>query len=176
MDSSFVQSEGRGRLARLVLLLAAIGVAAVAVAAVMIRAAPDETGRWHVDPLSAERTGKPNDYLVLPEGMNGDADATMPLGPVPALALMERFEAVALSSPRVTRIAGGPQLLFATYVQRSAIFGFPDYISVRAVQAEDGAALAIWSRSRYGHSDLGVNRRRIEGWLEALGAAEPPDK
>lgn len=158
----------RGRMARLLVLLAVVLVAAGAVTSFVVRAAPENPQAWHVDPLGAPRTGRANDYLVLPEGMNAPADRSMAPRLVSALELMERFDAIARSAPRVKRIAGGPQLLFATYVQRSAVFGFPDYISVRAVEGEDGAALAIWSRSRYGHSDFGVNRARIEGWLEAL--------
>lgn len=133
-----------------------------------MRLAPDDPAVWHTDPLGAVRSGAPNDYLVLPEGMNGPADRSMAPRAVSALELMTQFDGVALAAPRVQRIAGGPQLLFATYVQRSALFGFPDYISVRAVEGEDGAALAVWSRARFGYADLGVNRARVEGWLAAL--------
>ena len=66
-------------------------------------------------------------------------------------------------------MAGSLDDLWITYVQRSMVFGFPDYISVRAVEVEDGSALIIWSRSRYGHSDLGANKRRIDGWLKQIG-------
>jgi uncharacterized protein (DUF1499 family) len=56
-----------------------------------------------------------------------------------------------------------------TYVQRSRFWGFPDYVSVRAVDLGDGSsALAIFSRSRYGASDLGVNRARVDAWLARL--------
>ena len=60
--------------------------------------------------------------------------------------------------------------LAATYVQTSALLAFPDYISVKAVPVGDGAGLVIWSRSRFGKSDLGVNRERIEEWLAKLGS------
>ncbi len=89
------------------------------------------------------------------------------------------FDAVALSEPRTTRLAGAPAEGWTTYVQRSGLFGFPDYISVRVIEAEggDGAMLAIYSRSRYGHSDLGVNAKRIRRWLSTvqkrLGVEEP---
>jgi uncharacterized protein (DUF1499 family) len=35
------------------------------------------------------------------------------------------------------------------------------------------ARLVLWSRSVYGQSDLGVNRKRVAAWLAALGAAVP---
>jgi uncharacterized protein (DUF1499 family) len=47
--------------------------------------------------------------------------------------------------------------------------GFPDYISVRAVAAEDGGArLTIFSRLRFGQDDLRVNRDRVERWLSEV--------
>jgi uncharacterized protein (DUF1499 family) len=32
----------------------------------------------------------------------------------------------------------------------------------------DGSTIAIYSRSRFGYSDLGVNQRRVEEWMTAL--------
>ncbi len=62
--------------------------------------------------------------------------------------------------------------LMITYVQRSRVFGFPDCLTVKAVAIEStgeaGAGLIIWSRARYGRSDFGVNRARVEAWLAAL--------
>ena len=54
-------------------------------------------------------------------------------------------------------------------MQRSRFIGFPDYVTVKAVALERGAALIVYSRSRYGRSDFGVNRTRVEAWLAALG-------
>jgi uncharacterized protein (DUF1499 family) len=46
---------------------------------------------------------------------------------------------------------------------------FPDYITLRTVDLGDGVSgIAVWSRSRYGYSDLGVNRERVEKLLAAL--------
>jgi uncharacterized protein (DUF1499 family) len=83
---------------------------------------------------------------------------------------MERLHAIATGEPRTEVVAGSPQEGHVTYVQRSLVFGFPDYISVRAMETEGGTALAVFSRARFGHSDLGVNRERVERWLEALGS------
>ncbi len=129
-----------------------------------------DPARWHVDPLTAERTGKPNDYLVAPAGRAAaSVDRVFaPVGESPE-ALMARFHAVAMEAPRVEVVAGAPEEGWVSYVQRSAVFGFPDYVSVKAVPVEGGAALAIWSRARYGHSDLGVNAARVERWLAAMG-------
>lgn len=143
--------------AALLLMLGVIGV----------RSVGHDAGRWHVDPLAAERSGKPNDALVLPPGRErGDIES--PVFAMTPKALAQAFHEVALAAPRTALIAGGPDAPFATYVQRSAWIGWPDYISARAVEAEGGAALAVWSRARFGRSDLGVNRARVERWLERL--------
>jgi len=67
-------------------------------------------------------------------------------------------------------VAGDLDSLMITYVQRSRVFGFPDYLTVRAVATAGGAGLIIWSRARYGRGDFGVNRARVEAWLALLDA------
>ncbi len=146
----------------LVGLLVVMAVAGVA----YVRLAPDDPALWHVDPLSGASTGRPNEARIAPPG-GAAADIESPVFALTPEALMRRFDAVAMADARVTRLAGGREALFATYVQRSATAGWPDYISVRAVAVEGGAALAVWSRSRYGYSDMGVNRARVERWLAA---------
>ena len=52
---------------------------------------------------------------------------------------------------------------------RSALLNFPDLVTVQVEQvAADRSTLVIWSRSVYGRSDFGVNRKRTEAWLAAL--------
>ena len=82
------------------------------------------------------------------------------------------FDAAVLAQPRVERIAGDPSEGFMTYRQRSLVFGFPDYVSVRTLPAAGGSTLAIWSRSRYGRSDFGVNAERVSTWLGLLQPLE----
>jgi uncharacterized protein (DUF1499 family) len=144
-------------------------LAGVAVLAIIMRLVPDDPAVWHVDPVTAQRTGAPNDYLVAPEGAT--AAAPDRIAEVRALQpgdLLRSFDAVAMRAPRTEQIAGSADEGWITYVQRSRVFGFPDYVSVRAVEVPGGSALIVWSRSRFGHGDFGVNRARVEGWLAAL--------
>ena len=46
--------------------------------------------------------------------------------------------------------------------------GFPDAISIRLMPEGAGTKLEIFSRSRYGYSDLGVNAARVAAWIAAL--------
>ncbi|MEM7423145.1 MAG: DUF1499 domain-containing protein, partial [Pseudomonadota bacterium] len=125
---------------------------------------------WHVDPAVAERTGRPNDFLVAPEGATqaqpDQASSTYNVAPRELLFLLD---AVAGQSSATSVLAGSLDDLWITYVQRTAVAGFPDYISVKAVETDGGAALIIWSRSRFGHSDFGVNRKRVQAWLAQIG-------
>lgn len=148
----------------------AIAFAIVATAAVLyVRTAPSDPTAWHVDPMAAERTGRPNDFLVRPPGFFG-ADMESRIYPLAIGTLSRAFDAVAASEPRVSRLAGNPDEGFVTYVARSRLIGFPDYVSVRVVPAGDGVALAIWSRARFGYGDGGVNQARVERWIEGAEA------
>ena len=76
-----------------------------------------------------------------------------------------RLDALVRDTPRTQVLAGSLAQGMLTYVTRSAFFGFPDYTTVR----QRGAHLEIYARLRFGRSDLGVNRARVEQWLSALG-------
>jgi uncharacterized protein (DUF1499 family) len=58
---------------------------------------------------------------------------------------------------------------------RSLLFRFPDLISALFLDEKGGkSTIAVYSRSVYGHSDLGVNRARIMGWITELNSAIAP--
>jgi len=143
----------------LVILLILAGMA-------YIRLAPSDPARWHVDPLAATDPGQGGVHLVPGGPESAPIFATDPA------ALLAAFDRIALAEPRTRRLAGTPEDGHVTYIARSRWVGFPDYVSVKAVAAEGGATLAILSRLRFGASDLGVNRARVERWLDALQAAQ----
>ena len=61
------------------------------------------------------------------------------------------------------------RVVFVTYVQTSALFAFPDYISVKFIEIDaNTSTLAVFSRSRLGKNDLGVNKKRVTAWLDQL--------
>ena len=102
-------------------------------------------------------------------------DAAAPVYALPPVVLLAAFDRVARAEPRVQVLAGSVASGRITYVVRSRLVGFPDYLTVRALPAQGGGAtLAIFSRQRFGLKDMGVNRARVEAWLAALAAALPP--
>jgi len=144
------------------LILAALGVGFV----LWVRSAKDDPLVWHVDPLTVVKGGKPNRYLMLPD----NTPSKSPMFEVSALELAAAFDRVAMAQPRVSLLAGSVDELWMTYVQRTALMRYPDYISVKVIGNTDGSAtLAIYSRSRFGRSDFGVNRARVKMWIKALG-------
>jgi uncharacterized protein (DUF1499 family) len=158
-------------------LARALGLAVIAGFAVISLSGHDPA-RWHIDPASLTLRGSPNEFLAaVPGATKAVPHARAPVYSESPRALLARFDAIALAQSRTKRIAGDPDSLMITYVQRSRIIGFPDYITVKAIAPEasqetglpeGGAGLIVYSRSRYGQGDFGVNRSRVEAWLAAL--------
>jgi len=64
------------------------------------------------------------------------------------------------------------------FLVRTRLMRYPDTVVVEVIeQGPNLSTLALYSRSQIGRSDFGVNRRRIERWVERIGAhaaREPP--
>ena len=114
-----------------------------------VRFAPSDPTVWHV-PVEA----------------SGDADmAGGALRVIPADGdTLARADQYMLSLPRTEVLAGAVDRDRITYVTRSRVFGFPDYTTLEYVDGQ----LRAFARLRFGQSDLGVNRMRLEGLLAAL--------
>lgn len=145
-------------------MLYAIGLIVVIVVTFLgyVRFAADDADRWHRDPAGKTATKAINDFVVAPSG--GDMES--PVFDMTPEALMTAFQRMALAQPNTTLL--GERDGFATYVQRTKLVAYPDYISVRAVPAAGGSQLYVYSRSRYGRSDFGVNKTRVLAWLKKL--------
>ncbi len=115
-------------------------------------------------------TDKPNQFLVCPPGScEADPQADSPVFDVSVEQLRERWRDVVAAQPRVELLAEDEEGQQFDYVQRSARFRFPDIVTVRFISiAPDQSTLAIYSRSVYGRSDFGANKRRITNWLARL--------
>jgi uncharacterized protein (DUF1499 family) len=125
-----------------------------------------------VDFSTLKLVDKPNQYLVCPAGeCAGQAHAASPVYAVPAARLKAAWTAVVMRQPRVRVIGDEAGTGEMAVVQRSKLMRFPDTVTVAFVPlADDRSTLYIYSRSTYGHSDLGVNEKRIKAWLAELSA------
>ncbi len=121
------------------------------------------------------RRKSPNDALACPPGLcPAISDLVAPVYPVPAQALRQALAEVLKREERLQRVASDDAAMTDRYVQRSKLLHFPDTITVRFLDRPGGTStVALYSRSQLGHSDLGINRARIERWLAALTAAVP---
>lgn len=123
-----------------------------------------------------ERRASPNDALACRKDVcKAPADIEAMLYPVTARGLRIAFAKMIASEPRVTTVDTNAATLTDRYIQRTGWFGFPDTIVVQFFDRPDGqSTLAIYSRSQFGESDLGVNKARVERWLSKLAEQVQP--
>lgn len=142
------------------IFLALILIAAVG-AAVWFRMAPMPAETWHVDPATVSPPTTPNFELLT-----GAAAPRVPGSPTEVMMRLDR----AAKSDRAERIAGDPADGFVTYVVRSRLMGFPDAVSIRLHPEGEMTRIDIFSRSRFGQSDMGVNGSRVARWIAAAAS------
>lgn len=113
--------------------------------------------KFHVDPTVAETPSHPGFYR---ETQAFD---------MPADTLATNIASIIISTPRTTLLAGDLSKDYASFVTRSAFWGFADIASVKVTPLDDGRSeLTIFSRLRHGYSDVGVNEARVKNWLGQL--------
>ncbi len=143
-------------------------VAAVVALLIYIRVAPSRAADWHETKLPAMGLGQfpAESGYVEQRAVRGDGRAEM--------AALDR---IIRATPRTMGLVGTLESGKMTYVTRSRVCGFPDYTTVSLVTdaATGQPALQVFGRLRFGRSDLGVNRARIEGWLAQLDAGTGTD-
>ena len=84
-------------------------------------------------------------------------------------ALSAKVRDVLAREPRTELVARDSAGLRLVFVQRSRLFRFPDTVNIAVIPVgAEAAGLAIYSRSNYGHGDLGVNLARVKDWLAKL--------
>ncbi len=116
-----------------------------------------------------------SDYHLAPADLLDALDAAV--SSLPGVFALANAAGPAAGSATPDHDPVGPPAIVhrRDYVVRSPLFNFPDLVSVEALSAPSAAGqpnggLVLWSRSVYGHSDLGANRRRLLAWLRALDA------
>ena len=144
-------------------LILAVLVVVALLGVAWVRLAPHDPARWHLDPRMVSRPETPNFHLLR----MGDGDAAAPLFDMAPGALAERVHAVA-TAQGARLLAGSVADGHMTYLTRSRVMGFPDYTTVLIEPAEDGSVLTAFARARFGYSDMGANRARLQSWIAAL--------
>lgn len=117
-----------------------------------------------------QRPASSNTALAAPAGFMPKPDIETRVYDVPPQALYAAVTKLAEGWPRTYRLVRYDEVREAAYVARSRVFNFPDTIEVKVSAKDAGSILVIYSASRYGDSDFGVNRKRVEAWLAQLEA------
>ena len=159
----------------LVLLIVLLVLSLTGYALYSVRTSTHDPELWHVNPLTVPPQPSPNGYRVAdPEMTDYAVDRPAPIYAGDAGVIATAFDTFVMGQPRIEKIAGSVEDRWITYVQRTEALRFPDYISVRFIDLEGTgtSTVAIFSRSRYGYGDMGVNQQRVDAWLKALESFE----
>lgn len=127
-----------------------------------------------IDFATLVRDGRPNSWLVCPPEACplAEADAPAPVFAMPVGQLRSRLLELIELSGDARSLSVDPERQQFSFVVRTPAMRFPDIVTVRFYPTGEGSTLAIHSRSVYGWSDIGTNRKRIERWLAILGAPD----
>lgn len=162
------------------LAIIVVGLLGISVYTVFyIRTVTHNPAEWHLDPRTALPSDTPNSYRLIKLDLTEfPVDLAAPTYTVNAATLSEAFDRFVMGQPRVERIAGSTEEAWITYVQRTEGLQFPDYISVQFYDYGDTgtSTIAIYSRSRFGHGDMGVNEARVKSWLRSISSFEQDPK
>ena len=120
----------------------------------------------------------PNFYLACPKDYcNVKSDIYTPVYAVSAESLFNLFNYIIAQEPRTSFVYSIPEQGQYGLTALSQVFPFPDDIAVQFIAlSESQSTIAIFSKTRYGYYDFGVNKKRVERWLNKLAAAAAAQK
>jgi uncharacterized protein (DUF1499 family) len=149
-------------------LVALILIGAIAVRLTMAFVEDDPAALSSIDLEQLGDRSRLNTYFVAPPDAvdRVGADSPAPEFDASVEAVSAALAEILADRPRM-RVTTGPQGRVQA-VERSFLFRFPDHVVGRAVSVDGGTSLYLYSASRFGRSDLGVNRARVETVLAAL--------
>jgi Protein of unknown function (DUF1499) len=162
-----------------VLVAGALGlvVFGVAVRMYMGREAEDRLSPGETVGITDLRSPLPKaGFLACPPGYCSAGEAVVsPIFDVPWERLHDYWTEVMAGEKRMVSVAADTDVRRLFYIQHSPTFRFPDVITVEFVAlGPDRSSIAIYSRSRYGSSDFGKNRKRVEKWMGLLQRVARP--
>ena len=121
-----------------------------------------EQSIWHLDPDSITNVNINNSFL-LNYANKGTKTFNLEVN-----ALFNILNNIIIND-NCEKVFGDINLGLITYVCRSKVFGFPDYVSINFKNLDiNKSSLSIFSRSRFGRNDFGKNKQRIQKWLTEL--------
>jgi hypothetical protein len=110
----------------------------------------------------------PNAALAAPSGFITERHLEVPVADVPSELAWPVLRSLGDGRARVWRMAEWPERRQVQWVARTKLANFPDLINGEVRALPGGVGLFLYSRSLIGHSDFGVNARRIAEWRSAF--------
>lgn len=118
------------------------------------------------------RSRRPNNFLVAPEGLcqNAVPDKLSPRFPEPAEAVFKRLAQHIKTEILWEKLRTDPEEFKLKFIARTPLLRFRDDVDIQVLPGagDKDSQIAIYSRSRLGHSDLGANAKRVRGLLTQL--------
>ena len=136
------------------------------------QAAQETTMTEPLDFATLEKATSPNRFLLAPEGLlqASEADAAAPTFTASPTEVFAALRAIVEAESAYGDVAVDETSLAIRFVATVPVFGFKDDVDAVVMPAGTGSTLAIYSRSRVGYGDFGVNRKRVNRILTALEA------
>jgi len=116
-----------------------------------------------VDFLLLKRPTTPNSFLACPKDFYSlTSDKETPIFKYTLNDAIYAWDQIISQLERTNEIIKLARNNQKTYVQRSLIMGYPDIITVQFEKISiETTGITLYSRSQYGYSDLGVNKKRV---------------
>lgn len=124
-----------------------------------------------VDFSSLVPSKKPNSALFCPENYcpNAQHKSPSPIFEMPAQQLKDKLFSIINAEPHTKQVANDDENHAYRFVQYTPLMRFPDTIRIKIIKlSDDKSTLAIFSESQIGRSDLNVNYKRINRWMDIL--------
>jgi uncharacterized protein (DUF1499 family) len=121
------------------------------------------------------KINRPNQFLALPASFTAvqKSDAVTGVFNASVDQVRDAWLEVVRGAPRVSGVRQLDGQIEAC--QRTPLVGFPDWITAQPVDLGNGqASICVFSRSKFGLRDFGVNEKRVLDWLAQLAAKLPP--
>lgn len=124
-----------------------------------IRFSPNSSEDWHLEPSEVDHPGRKGVRLIGRDAPRFPGDADL---------VLQTFADIAAEEPNMHLLDGSLDEGMMTFVKRTPFWGFPDLVTVMAVDEGREAKLSIVSRSRFGSYDFGKNAERVDRWLQEM--------